>query len=123
MSRIAACVVSILVACSSGTTSSPGPIGPGVPPTTPDAAPAPAVLSQHDCEEMVMAIVDLALAEQGSAATPPDRDALRAKLAPFVPECTGQPRELLTCVLAATSLDAATACQPRPAAAGSAETK
>lgn len=69
-----------------------------------------------------MAIVDLTLAEQGSATAPPDRDALRAKLDPFVTECTGQPRELLACVLAATSLDAASACQPRTPA-GSAQTK
>lgn len=110
MSRIAACILVVVVACSSGATSTPGPAVPA-PPTTPDATPAPVGVTREQCEEIVMHVVDLTVAEQGSAAAG-DRDTVRAKLEPFVAECTTLAPEIATCVLAAKTLAEVSACQP-----------
>lgn len=114
MSRIAVLVSIVVVACSSGTTSSPGPTGPALP-TTPDAAPAPVALTRDECEAMVMHVVDLTVAEQGSAATG-DREKVRAGLEPFVVECSTLRPEVHRCALAAKTLTEVAACQPATSA-------
>ncbi|MFN0247211.1 MAG: hypothetical protein ACKV2T_10015 [Kofleriaceae bacterium] len=124
MSRIAVSVSLLLIACSSGTTSSSGPTGPSTPngSAAPDAAPAPIVLTREECEAMVKHVVELTVAEQGSAATTSDREKVRAGLEPFVAECPTLRPEIHRCALAATTLTEVEACQ-RPAADSAGDTK
>jgi hypothetical protein len=67
---------------------------------------------------MVMHVVDLAVAEQGSAAQPGDREKVRAGQEPFMAECATARPEVVHCALAAKTLAEAQACQP-----GSSESK
>ncbi len=60
---------------------------------------------------MVMHVVDLTVAEQGSAA-PGDRDRISAALEPFKVECSTLRPEIHRCALAAKTLAEVTACQP-----------
>jgi hypothetical protein len=117
VSRIAVVFSLLLVACSSGTTSSPGPTGPANPSGSAvvDAAPAPIAATREECEAMVMHVVELTVAEQGSAATTSDREKVRAGLEPFVVECQTLRPEIHRCALAAKSLAEVEACQPRSA--------
>ncbi len=59
-----------------------------------------------------MHVVDLTVAEQGSAAQPGDRDKVRAAQEPFEMECATARPEVVRCALAAKTLADVEACQP-----------
>jgi hypothetical protein len=67
---------------------------------------------------MVMHVVDLTVAEQGSAAAAGDREKIRAGQEPFVVECQSLRPEIHRCALAARTLAEVEACQPPPSSAG-----
>lgn len=59
-----------------------------------------------------MHVVDLTIAEQGSAA-PGDREKVRAAAEPFTVECQTLRPEIHRCALAAKTLAEVEMCQPR----------
>lgn len=61
---------------------------------------------------MVMHVVDLTVAEQGSAAQPGDREKVRAGQEAFKLECATARPEVVRCALAAKTLAEVEACQP-----------
>ena len=69
-----------------------------------------------------MHVIDLGIAEQGSAATG-DRDTMRAEMEPLVTECVATPptRDQQRCALAAKTLDEVAACDPPVGSAGDAK--
>lgn len=58
-----------------------------------------------------MHVVDLTIAEQGSAA-PGDREKVRAAQEPFMVECSTLQPEIHRCALAAKTLAEVATCQP-----------
>lgn len=60
---------------------------------------------------MVMHIVDMTVAEQGSAAQPGDREKIRAGQEAFIAECATARPEVVRCATAAKTLAEAEACQ------------
>lgn len=58
-----------------------------------------------------MHVVDLTVAEQGSAAAPGDREKVRAAQEPFMVECATARPEVVRCATSAKTLAEVEACQ------------
>lgn len=87
--------------------------------------PAPAAVepgpSERDCDELVTHAVALGIAERrGEETTQADHEAVRRSLREeFMTSCRALPRTAWQCAIAATSLDAMTACQRTPSSSTS----
>jgi hypothetical protein len=106
----------VVAACSSAS-SSRAPVTPGPPPGDPPAAPSGP--TERECEELITHAVALGIDERaaqpaGPATTQADHEAVRRKLRDdFLTGCRALPRDVLRCAMAATTLPALAACQPR----------